>query len=104
MEKTIIIDGKEVALKVTAAMPIRYKKAFGTEYLADVDKLAKGSNLNDIDISIYYNLIWVMAKTADKTIPDLEAWLDSFDSFPLNKVLPEVTELLQNNNKTSSKN
>lgn len=35
-----------------------------------------------------------LAKTADKTIPDLLDWLDSFDEFPLEDIMVELEELL----------
>lgn len=51
-----------------------------------------------------YNILWTMAKTADASIPDPLAWLDSFDTFPVMDILPEVKEILQQNFKTSPKN
>ena len=37
----------------------------------------------ELDTEVIYNIIWVLAKTADKTIPPLIEWLDEFDSIDL---------------------
>lgn len=51
--------------------------------------------LEHLDMEVLYNLIWIFAYTADKSIPCLEDWLDSFEDFPLVDVLNVVTELLE---------
>ena len=38
-----------------------------------------------------------MAKTADDNIPDIEHWLDDFDTFDIYTVLPEIMALLVSN-------
>lgn len=128
MEKIINIDGKEIKFKATAGLPIRYRNAFGTEYLGDLQKAgltAKNlqeiavksnkdgtdsltveeiNNLSNIDISVFYQIAWAMAKTADNTIPPLLDWLDSFDNFPIAVIIGELAELMNANNKTLTKN
>lgn len=108
MEKTIQIDGKQVRLKATAALPLRYKAQFGQDFFADILKMEPlvkkirdkkreeltADDINDLDLTIFYNLLWVMAKSADKSIPDPITWLDQFDDFPLEEILPAVLELL----------
>lgn len=98
MEKTIIIDDKPVVLKVTGATPLRYKAQFGTDFLSEVLKL---NNLNKnknkiekIDFELFYNIIWVMAKTAKPDIPEPLTWFDSFGSIPLLDIIPEIQDLL----------
>lgn len=49
MEKTIIIDGKQVRLRTSAATPLRYKMQFGTDYFADLLKLSKVLNVGSKD-------------------------------------------------------
>lgn len=51
-----------------------------------------------------YNLIWVFAKTADNSIPDVIDWFDTFDTFPLINVLSELTDLLTSSLKVDRKN
>lgn len=110
MEKTIYIDDKPVLLKSTAATPLRYKAQFKKDYFGELLKLSKlfqgkegeefdllnisFEDLNFLDFEIFYNFIWVLAKTANPSIPDPVTWLDGFDSIPIVEVFPEVTELL----------
>lgn len=104
MEKTLTIDGREVTFKSTGAAPLRYKQQFGRDFFVDVAKLHKLAGkkkvtLEDVkfvDFDLFYNLAWVWAKTADKTIPEPMEWLDSFDSFPMYEIIPELQELLIN--------
>ncbi|MHC5250475.1 hypothetical protein [Enterococcus sp. LJL90] len=116
MEKTIYIDDKPVRLKSTAATPLRYKAQFRKDYFAELLKLAKFgssgskneeeedefdlmdisfSELDTLDFEVIYNFIWVLAKTADSTIPAPMEWLDNFDSMPIAEVFPEVAGLLE---------
>lgn len=115
MKRTVMIDGKAVGFESTAAFVIKYKKQFGKNALKDiasmantlqkVKKTAAKENLDQeaetlellehLDMEVLYNLIWIFAYTADKSIPCLEDWLDSFDDFPLVDVLNVVTELLE---------
>ena len=168
MEKTIIVDGQKVKLKTSAAIAIRYKQQFGSDYFADLLKLAKVlqtgtednserkeelkqfniaelkdilknkgvvgcsklnkgqlikeilsmeqdgnggldiekmsfENLDHLDTIVIFNFIWVMAKTADNSIPEPLTWLDGFESMPLEEILPEVTELLNASVQTRKK-
>jgi hypothetical protein len=102
MEKTILIDGKEVRFKSTGATALRYKAQFGKDYLSEILKL---NNLNGLDLNtatsfegfdfeVFYNIAWVMAKTANPSIPDPITWLDEFDSFPMMDVIPELQDML----------
>ncbi|WP_026886720.1 hypothetical protein [Clostridium beijerinckii] len=104
MEKTITIDNKEVTFKSTAATPLRFKAQFHKDYFAEIIKLNKLNKFKDAtdnfemlenaDFEIFYNIIWVLAKTADKSIPDPITWLDGFDEFPLFEIIPEIQDLI----------
>lgn len=119
LEKTIYIDNKAVKLKATAALPKRYKAQFGRDYFADLMKVAKVfgkgaernlgiqdisfASLDHMDMEVFYDIIWTMAKTADRTIPDPLEWLDGFEVFPLNEIMGEVKDLLTDTMPTSKK-
>lgn len=104
MEKTIEIDGKQVRFKSTAATPLRYKAQFGKDYFSEImkleglTKLGKAKNkaeaLKEIDFDTFYNLVWILAKTADKSIPEPLEWLDGFEEFPLFEIIPQVQDLI----------
>lgn len=113
MEKTIIIDGKSVSFKSTAATPLRYKAQFRKDFFSDILKLSglEGLDLGKIDtekidkldFEVFYNIIWVLAKTADKSIPDPMSWLDGFDEFPLLEIIPELQDLILSSIQTKKK-
>ncbi|MFO7296745.1 MAG: hypothetical protein C0P72_012140 [Clostridia bacterium] len=97
MEKTIRIDGKEVRLRATAALPIRYKAQFGRDLFADIYKMEpaiKKEDYSKLDTLIFYDLVWLMAKSANPNIPNLEEWLDQFDAFPVEDVFSVCLEML----------
>jgi hypothetical protein len=102
MEKTILIDGKDIRFKSTGATALRYKAQFGKDYLSEILKLNRLNNLNleniesvdGIDFEVFYNIAWVMAKTANPSVPDPITWLDQFDEFPMIDIIPELQDLL----------
>jgi hypothetical protein len=104
MEKTLIIDGKEVAFKSTGATPLRYKAQFKKDYFAEILKLKTiegldkkkitREDLDGLDFEVFYNIAWTMAKAANKDIPDPITWLDTFDEFPMLEIIPELMDLI----------
>lgn len=102
MEKTINIDGRQVAFKSSGALPKRYKMQFGRDYFADMlamksmsEGIAEEQNeLHGVNFDIFYDIAWTLAKTADNTIPDPVTWLDGFDVFPIAEILPEIQDLI----------
>jgi hypothetical protein len=105
MEKTIEIDGKKVRFKSTGATPLRYKAQFGKDYFKEIMKLqplAKFSGksritpeeMEALDFEVFFNISWIMAKTADPSIPEPLEWLDQFDEFPMAVVIPELQDLM----------
>ncbi|MCM3527845.1 hypothetical protein M4D56_01885 [Cytobacillus oceanisediminis] len=105
MEKTIVIDGQEVRLKSTGATVLRYKAQFQKDFFSDLFRLVKGGkakedgtidvdSIENIDFEFFYNFIWVLAKQANKEIPDVMTWLDGFETFPIMDLVPEIQDLL----------
>lgn len=119
MEKTVEIDGKKIKLKSTAAMPMRYKSQFRSDYYGDLIKMAKAfgidetgeldlgrvdyTDLDHFNFDVLYNIIWTLAKTADPTIPDPLTWLDEFDVFPLEEIFPAINDLVMKSMQVSKK-
>ena len=108
MEKIIKIADQEVALKTTGATLLRYKMQFGKDLLTELIKLEKvyvegELQLENLDFELFYNILWIMAKTANYEIkPPLE-WLDAFEELPILEILPEVIEMLTSLMKTTKK-
>jgi hypothetical protein len=114
MEKTITIDGKEVRFKTTGATALRYKSQFQKDYFKEILKLAPLANIDPekispkdleaLDFEVFFNIAWVMARTADPSIPSPIEWLDQFDEFPIVQILPDLQELIESSFQTSKKN
>lgn len=107
MEKTIIIDGKQIKFKTNGATPLRYKAQFRKDFFKEILKLMPLSqlqgkeseqiNLKDLEIlnfEVFYEIAWIMAKTANPTIPEPLQWLEEFEEFPLAEIIPEIQELM----------
>lgn len=104
MEKTVVIDGKEVRFKSTGATALRYKAQFRKDYLTEILKLnslnglnlgeASPEQLENVDFEVFYNIAWTLAKTADPSIPDPLTWLDRFEEFPVFDIFPELQDMI----------
>lgn len=102
MEKILIIDGKSVAFRCSGGFLIRYKELTGRDPIKDIYEMGemletnkgKNADFSAFDTRILYDLIWVLARTANPSVPDLLTWLDSFDSFPVFVVFADLQELI----------
>ena len=116
MEKTITIDGKEIRFKTNGATPLRYKAQFGQDYFKEILKMAPLEGLSKkkktdvtvkdlevLDFEVFYNIAWIMAKTADSSIPEPIAWLEQFDEFPMVEIIPELQDMLLTSLQTTKK-
>ena len=113
MEKTINIDGKEVRLRATAAVPRLYRIKFGRDIMQDLSKLSDAyekatteqEQFEATDLGLFENVAYIMAKHADKdAVPSsVEEWLDSFEVFSIYQVLPEILTLWNLNTMTMAK-
>lgn len=114
MEKTIEIDGKQVRFKSTGATALRYKTQFGKDFFSEIYKMegmqkslksrkSDAEKLANIDFELFYNIAWVLAKTADNKIAEPLTWLDSFDVFPVLEIIPELNELIMANIQSKKK-
>lgn len=123
MQKIINIDGKDVKFKASASFVYRYKQQFGKDLLTLVIPLIKraldtisvflaqkndakeieaeklitelniGGAIEELEIVDLFNIIWVMAKTANKDIADPVEWYDEFDVFPVFDVARELLDI-----------
>ena len=109
MIKQIEIDGKQVSVKASAAIPRIYRMKFQRDIYKDLKALEKSigdnseesSNLDMFSLEMFENIAFVMAKHADASIPNTpEEWLDGFNTFSIYQVLPQLIELWGLNVKT----
>ena len=111
MEKIIKIGDNEIKMKATAGTLMRYRNNFGKDFIKDLqalqkklnEKLENGAEFEALDLEMFEQIAWCMAKTADNNVPDIEHWLDNFDAFDIMTVLPEIMNLLVANMEQLSK-
>lgn len=106
MQKNIIIDGKEVPMRASAATPVRYRNLYGKDLLMDMNKLTEAFNAKSLDtasLESFERIAYVMAKSAasdDADFPETELdWLDQFEMMSIYEVLPQIIELWSINTK-----
>ena len=122
MEKIIIVGGNEVKMRASALIPRLYRIKFGRDMISDMRQLQKAYNrahnlpenateedrqdaqLSVLDLTIFENIAYMMAKHADKDIPSSpDEWLDSIDGiFSVYEVLPQILDLWVESNRTTS--
>ena len=106
LTKTIQVDGQDVTLRASAAIPRIYRIKFNRDMFNDLHMLAKAmstneegmSTLDNFSLEVFENIAYVMAKHADQTIPDTpEEWLDRFRTLSIYQVFPKIMELWELN-------
>lgn len=122
MEKTVNIGGTDVRMRASALIPRLYRFKFGRDMVSDMRQLQKSyakaaalpdtateeerqdAQLSVLDLTIFENVAWLMAKHADKSVADNpDEWLDSFEGvFTIYEVLPQILELWSMNQATTS--
>lgn len=96
MERTIVIDGKEIAMKVTGNTPRVYRNEFVRDLFVDLDKMNEQYKKEGerTDFSCVERLAYTMAKQANPEIGSIDEWLDGFDSpMAIMMAMPEILNL-----------
>ncbi len=79
MKRLIEIDGKHLAVEVTAYTLIVYEDRFkGRTFLNDADVIMRGGKIADIPFSLAVKILWAAAKTADESIEDVEIFAKKY--------------------------
>lgn len=121
MEKMITVGGNEVKMRASALVPRLYRFKFGRDLISDMNKLKKAyqkasdlpetateeekedAQLSALDLTIFENVAYIMAKHADNNQPDNpDDWLDQFEMFSIYEVLPQILALWNISNGTTS--
>ena len=121
MEKTLFIDGKEVKMRASALIPRLYRFKFGRDIIRDMQQLQNAYQKNQklpanasqeerenaqftiLDLTIFENVAYIMAKQADPSIPDtIDEWMEGFSMFSIYEVMPEIIDLWELSNFTTS--
>ena len=101
-EKTVMVCGKEVRFRASAAIPRLYRIKFKRDIFKDLAKLESsykgknedGAEIQIEDLEIFENVAYIMAYHADHSIPGtIDDWLDEFEMFSIYEILPEILDL-----------
>ena len=123
MERTITVGGAQLRMRASALIPRLYRFRFGRDLIKDMTQLEKAykkamsvkedatddekqdAELGVLDLTIFENVAWAMAKNADPNVPnDPDEWLDTIDGvFSVYEVLPQILELWTAGLETTSK-
>lgn len=100
MDKVIKIDGKDVLLKATAMNMVIYRSQFNKDIMEVAGQIIKAGSTQDftsIDSLGVARIIWTMAKTADKDLPEFDKWFEQIEVFPILDILGDTMELIMAN-------
>ena len=103
IKKNIVIDGREIPFKASAAVPRLYRLKFGRDIYRDFASLqtnveeedAEKSDLDIESLEVFENIAFIMAKHADPdNVPDSpDDFLEQFNTFSIYEILPQLIEL-----------
>lgn len=111
MTKTIVVDGREVPLRSSAAIPRLYRIKFHRDIIQDmaaIQRAVEKSRAENPDgtastippdaLELFENVAYLMAKHADPQVPgSAEEWLEGFDTFSIYAVFPTILALWEDN-------
>lgn len=101
MVKTIIVDGRNVTFRASAAIPRMYRMKFKRDIMQDIkdiDKATKEAGSEGISpqlLEAFENMAFLMARHADpQNVPNtVEEWLEGFETFSIYEIFPVIVEL-----------
>ena len=108
IQKSILIDGKNVLFKASAAVPRLYRLKFRRDIFKDFIALEQSVQENTSGITIdsleLFENIAYMAKHADpENVPENpDDWLENFNTFSIYEILPQLMDLWGLNIETQS--
>ena len=95
-----MIDGRKVMMVCNGATPRIYRQLFGKDLLTALPGAISRGKV--IDVELFENLAYIMAKQGGSTTDDVEAWLASFDSpMAIPEAIKENMDLWRLNEKTT---
>lgn len=118
MERTITIDGREVRLRASAAIPRLYRLKFRRDIIQDMQTIQAALEKSQAGVekgkpvpipmealTLFENVAYLMARHADpESVPaSPDEWLEGFETFSIYRVFPVILELWSANLVTLSK-
>lgn len=92
IERTIDIDGRQVNLKASAAVPRLYREKFYRDIFTDFSDVGKGDSAIS-ENEFFENVAYIMAKHAEpQRVPnDITTWLENFSFMAFAKISVKQT-------------
>lgn len=108
MEKTVEIDGKEIKLKVSNTTPFIYKRYFQKDFFQELsrsfNRIPSHLNMNNaihrafitenMNTTFFYELVWTLAKTANKKIPKMNRFLRNVPTTAILEVAIDASDMV----------
>lgn len=80
MFKVIHIEGKHIPMKSTGRTARLYARYFNKDFISSFLQLKKLAEGGTADTAVFEELAWTLAKAANDNIPEIDEWLDQFES------------------------
>lgn len=102
MERTIKIDGKDIAMKCNANTPRDYRSEFGKDLFVDLERMNKQYiKTGTTDTECIEMLAYTMAKQANGEIGTIREWLDQFENpMAILYAMPAILEVWNESQKS----
>ena len=108
MERVVEIDGKEFKLKATNQTPFIYKRYFQKDFFQELAKsfnhiptnlnIDKGNDreliAENMNTTFFYELVWVLAKTANRKIPKMKEWLQNVPESSILELAVDASDMV----------
>lgn len=78
MERIVYIEKKAIPMKSNGLTARLYARYFQKDLICDFFELKKLGK-EQADTQVIENIAWVLAKTANNDLPDIEEWLSQFE-------------------------
>lgn len=59
----------------------------------DGDLYSALNSMSGLEVVTVINIAWAMAKNANRDIPEPETWINQYENFPFDVVVPQVLEM-----------
>lgn len=108
MERTVEVNGKKIKLKATNQTPFIYRRYFRKDFFQELSRAFNNipTNLNmnndmdrqliseNINTRFFYELVWTLAKTANRKIPKMKEWLQNVPEASILEIAIDASDLV----------
>lgn len=108
MENIVEIDGKKFKLKANNQTPFIYRRYFRKDFFQELSRSFNGIpthlNINDstdreliaenMNTTFFYELVWVLAKTANRKIPKMKEWLQNVPEASILELAVDASDMV----------